>query len=116
MDTDNRYTRITLRIPKELHSLLTDEAEKTSKSLNAEIVARLERSIESDRIGLTRDAIDTLGLQSILTLTLLEGLDTSEFTDSQLMAVDGLRQVSERISTRMRLNKTGDKLIGYNSE
>lgn len=43
MDED-RYTRITLRIPKELHARLEDEARKTSKSLNAEIVARLEET------------------------------------------------------------------------
>lgn len=44
MDTDDRYTRITLRIPKDLHSKLSDAADETSKSMNAEIIARLEDS------------------------------------------------------------------------
>lgn len=44
MDTDDRYTRITLRIPKDLHQQLADVAEATSKSMNAEIVARLRES------------------------------------------------------------------------
>ncbi len=105
-----------VRMPPELREQLEESARKGSRSLHAEIIARLERSIESDLIGLTRDAIDTLGLQSVLTLTLLEGLDTSKFTDSQLMIVEGLRQVSERIATRMRLNKNGDKLVGFNDE
>lgn len=105
-----------LRMPAELREAVEESARTSNRSLNAEIIARLERSIESDRIGLTRDAIDTLGLQSLLTLTLLEGLDTSKFTDSQLMAVDGLRQVSDRIAKRMRLNKSGEKLISYNEE
>ncbi|QWF19307.1 toxin-antitoxin system HicB family antitoxin [Lysobacter capsici] len=35
------YTRITLRLPDALHAHLTDEAARTSKSMNAEIVARL---------------------------------------------------------------------------
>lgn len=43
---DDRYTRITLRIPKELHADLVNEANATSKSLNAEIVARLQQSFE----------------------------------------------------------------------
>ncbi|BAK75413.1 putative phage repressor, Arc family [Pseudogulbenkiania sp. NH8B] len=44
---DDRYIRITLRIPKELHAHLTESAETTSKSMNAEIVARLEESFRS---------------------------------------------------------------------
>ncbi|MET3915130.1 putative DNA-binding protein [Variovorax sp. OAS795] len=42
----DRYTRMTLRLPKELHTRLESRADETSKSLNAEIVARLEQSFE----------------------------------------------------------------------
>lgn len=48
MDKDDRYTRITLRIPKDLHSKLSDAADETSKSMNAEIIARLEDSVLRD--------------------------------------------------------------------
>ena len=41
---EDRYTRITLRIPRDLHARLDEEADKTSKSLNAEIIARLQSS------------------------------------------------------------------------
>lgn len=44
MEIDDRYTRITLRIPKDLHARLAASAEETSKSMNAEIVARLQES------------------------------------------------------------------------
>jgi transcription termination factor NusB len=43
---EDRYTRITLRIPRELHARLDSEADRTSKSLNAEIVARLQQSFD----------------------------------------------------------------------
>lgn len=43
---DDRYTRITLRIPRDLHARLSDEADRSSKSLNAEIIARLSASFE----------------------------------------------------------------------
>lgn len=43
---DDRYTRITLRIPKDLHQALQAEADATSKSLNAEIVNRLASSFD----------------------------------------------------------------------
>ena len=43
---DDRYTRITLRIPRDLHRQLEVEALRTSKSLNAEIVGRLRASFD----------------------------------------------------------------------
>lgn len=45
--SEDGYTRITLRIPDPLHSKLTAEAARTSKSMNAEIIARLEGSFPS---------------------------------------------------------------------
>ena len=44
MEEEDRYTRITLRIPKDVHARLQQSADKTSKSMNAEIVARLDTS------------------------------------------------------------------------
>ena len=43
---DDRYTRITLRIPRELHALLQNAAKDTSKSVNAEIIGRLQDSFK----------------------------------------------------------------------
>lgn len=44
---DDRYTRITLRIPKDLHQALQTASDSTSKSLNAEIVNRLTASFDA---------------------------------------------------------------------
>ncbi len=41
---DDGYTRITLRMPDALHAALTEEAARTSKSMNAEIISRLDGS------------------------------------------------------------------------
>lgn len=41
---EDRYTRITLRIPRDLHARLQLAADKQSHSQNAEIVSRLESS------------------------------------------------------------------------
>jgi len=51
MEDEDRYTRITLRIPKDLHSRIAQAAESTSKSQNAEIVARLQASFEVPVVG-----------------------------------------------------------------
>jgi hypothetical protein len=48
---EDRYTRITLRLPKELHARLEAAAAATSKSLNAEIVGRLEASTLQAPVG-----------------------------------------------------------------
>ncbi|MBD9675528.1 Arc family DNA-binding protein [Pseudomonas sp. PDM18] len=100
--TDPQYK---LRIPEDVKSALEEAAKESKRSLNAEIVARLERSIEADKIGLTADLMDTLALQAILTLTLLNDLDTEKMSGSQLLAIDGLRQVSERVAKRLQINK-----------
>ena len=46
MEEEDHYTRITLRIPRDLHTRLAREAFITSKSQNAEIIARLQASFE----------------------------------------------------------------------
>lgn len=102
-----------LRMTAELRSQLEKAASDGKRSLNAEIIARLERSFESDSIGGPRDAIDTLGFQSILVMMLMEELDLSSLTPAQQMAADGLRQISERIADRIKINKKGSHLMGY---
>jgi hypothetical protein len=58
---DDRYTRITLRIPKDLHAKLQGSADATSKSMNAEIIDRLDGSFENPKLldGIS-DSLDKL--------------------------------------------------------
>lgn len=60
--SEDSYTRITLRLPDALHARLTQEAASTSKSMNAEIVARLEKSFVGDgrQIEFTPDTMSLL--------------------------------------------------------
>ena len=46
MEDEDRYTRITLRIPKDVHVRLQEAADKKSHSMNAEIVSRLKDSFD----------------------------------------------------------------------
>lgn len=46
MDED-RYTRITLRIPTDLHTKLQKSADKASHSMNAEIITRLAQTYDA---------------------------------------------------------------------
>lgn len=45
----DRYTRITLRLPRELHVQLDEAANEMSRSTNAEIVARLQQALQPNR-------------------------------------------------------------------
>lgn len=47
MDDEDRYTRITLRIPKDLHRRVSAQADRKTRSLNAEIVALLEHGMSA---------------------------------------------------------------------
>lgn len=44
---DERYTRITLRIPTDLHAKLQKSADKASHSMNAEIITRLVQTYDT---------------------------------------------------------------------
>ncbi|WP_431509888.1 Arc family DNA-binding protein [Variovorax sp. DAIF25] len=70
---EDRYTRITLRLPRDLHARLDEVADKTSKSLNAEIVGRLEASFGADGAPLSPGLIQELQrIQQLLALNRLE--------------------------------------------
>lgn len=64
MSDNDRYTRITLRIPKELTLKLKEAAESRSHSMNAEIIQRLEDSLPDEAYKLTQDEIDERLLDS----------------------------------------------------
>lgn len=66
--SDDGYTRITLRIPDSLHARLTEEAGRTSKSMNAEIIGRLEESFGPK-------SIDDITIKDVIEQTVRRSLD-----------------------------------------
>lgn len=60
--SDDKYTRITFRIPKDLHAALQESAEHKSHSMNAEIIDRLTRTFVPE--GLSETIADQLGAKS----------------------------------------------------
>ncbi len=48
MATQDDYQRITVRLPPDIHEKLTQAANSSAKSVNAEIVSRLEASFEAE--------------------------------------------------------------------
>lgn len=60
--------RITLRIPEQLHEKLTDSANEGTRSLNSEIVKRLEESysLRPDNAALSEDDVRRISSQVLI--------------------------------------------------
>lgn len=67
MEEDDRYTRITLRIPKDLHQQLSTAAEGSSKSLNAEIIGRLNGSFDAADAEQVKALVKDLEIEKLRT-------------------------------------------------
>lgn len=72
MDDKDRYTRITLRIPKDLHAKLQAASDESSKSMNAEIIERVENSFSAPDPGAALNTISRLELDLSDTAALLD--------------------------------------------
>ena len=100
---EDDYKRITFRIPSELHGLLTDAARKTSKSMNAEIIARLDQSLTYNTNDERLRDLEALARHNELLINAVTGeLDSYKRiaeTQDQLIKVLGvyLRMTAERV-------------------
>lgn len=57
-----KYTRITLRIPEPMHERLSEAAAKSSKSMNAEIIGRIQQTFDEEDADSGPKLIATSGL------------------------------------------------------
>jgi len=88
-ENDERYTRITLRIPKELHAKLQDAADQTSHSMNAEIVQRLESTFRMSATAMVDGRVVSISINPMeYVATVVDSaaiqLDYIEFTNMLL--------------------------------
>ncbi len=54
------YIRTALRVPPELHQALHEAADRTSKSFNAEINERLQRTFDDERLAAALEAVQRI--------------------------------------------------------
>ena len=115
MAKQDTWTRVTLRIPQELHAKLTDAA--AEKSLNAEIIARLEDSF-TDRRALPQElaeriaafnALESIGSETDALAFLVEqGLGRVEDTAMVVARIDQLLSSGDNILEATRKVLFGD--------
>lgn len=81
--SDEGYTRITLRIPDSLDERLNEAARATSKSKNAEIVARLEASFQQESdIGIALQALQNFATKKGVKFSISIGEDLVDEDDN----------------------------------
>lgn len=98
-EEDDGFTRITLRIPKELHAKLVDAAAK-KRSTNAEIIARLEATFEGGADFTKPDLTIVLDASGV-------PVDMAMISEH----LSGIRQLlgvpKEKFNVRMQVNAKG---------
>ncbi|MGH8436877.1 MAG: Arc family DNA-binding protein [Pseudomonas sp.] len=86
-----------LRMPDALRTALESSAKEVGRSLHAEIIARLERTLQADSRALPDDLLASVRLQASLTLAVAAGLDRGVLNADQRQAFDALTSVSRRV-------------------
>lgn len=99
-DTQDRYI---VRFPEGMRDRIAEVAKANNRSMNAEIVARLERSFEGEKLGFSMDLLDAVGMQSMLLLTFRRLLDTSKMTEEEMRILDAVCGFSQRIADNTSL-------------
>lgn len=90
-----------LRMSAELRCALEEASVRVGRSLHAEILARLESSLEEDRSGVSDEMLESIGLQASLTLSLAKELGGAPLSPEQRYALASLVKVSRRIFERL---------------
>ncbi|MDO8698019.1 MAG: hypothetical protein Q7J74_13005 [Pseudomonas sp.] len=90
-----------LRMPDDLRAALDAAANEGLRSLHAEVIGRLERTLQEDNNSLSDDLIEAVRLQANLTLALAAGLDSGLLNADQRQALDALASVSRRVVERL---------------
>lgn len=111
MATQDNYVKTALRLPRELHAKLQDAADATSKSMNAEIVSRLDKSFDSPEHAVLLSAFERLNTD----LARLEIEKLAEKAQAARFAFD-LRSVCEQLLPHVTSNSEREQLRGFISE
>lgn len=102
-DTESRHAdKYIVRFPEGMRDKLKAEAKVNNRTLNAEVVARLERSFSTTDMGLQGDALDHLGLMSMMLSMLLN----DKFQGKTREEVEALaRSATANINSKLALGK-----------
>lgn len=89
-----------IRLPDNLKATVEESAKANNRSMNAEIISRLERSYATEQMGLRGDALDTTGLMAMaLLISLSDGIDE----EAKKIALDKARAIASSICNNLSI-------------
>ncbi|WP_369040012.1 Arc family DNA-binding protein [Stenotrophomonas maltophilia] len=91
-----------LRMQQELRERLEAAASESGRSLNAEIVSRLERSFSVSDMGMKGDALDLVGFLS-LSLSVMLNDDMAPSVKDEIKA--SVSKITKQLGSRLLLSK-----------
>lgn len=97
-----------IRLPEALKEQIESVAKANNRSMNAEIVARLSRSFEGDKLGLSVDMLDAIAMQSALIVSLYQIIDHKKLTAHELQMFEAVVRFSRRITDNTLLTELGE--------
>lgn len=96
--------QVNFRMPQELRDKLESAAKANSRTLTAEIVARLERSFAMSDLGMGGDALDLTGyLSLVLSLIIRDDKDNHIKPEYKDLA----DQITQRLGKSLLIDKSG---------
>lgn len=110
--TGRESDKFMLRLPDGMRDRLKESAKANNRTLNAEIVDRLARSYAASEMGLPGDALDNLGVLSLLVNMLLDERLSGKNRDE---IEDLVRKSSTSVLTRLSA-QDGPHVMGLNPD
>lgn len=110
MAKQDDYARITLRMPAALHARINDAREKANRSMNAEIIERLERSFDDGFMpGMSRGELAMASARAVSTMmgAMLELAVRRSFDAAR--AGESPQDVYRDIYERLEVEETGNQ-------
>ena len=100
--------QVNLRMPQELKATLELSAKASNRSLTAEIIARLERSFETERFGLRGDLLEAMTMQSMLICLLYSTIDQSRLTEHERQMFETIVRHARKVTDNTLLSDDPD--------
>lgn len=109
--TSRESDKYIVRFPDGMRDRIAEAAKASGRSMNAEIVSRLERSFAADEAGLPTDALDMLSLQTLLLLTVAGDIDASKLPEGKREMYEGLMRNAQKIIRKVELSEEGSPFM-----
>ncbi|UCV02319.1 Arc family DNA-binding protein [Dechloromonas denitrificans] len=98
LSNQDDFIKTALRLPRDLHAAVQNSAAKLNRSMNAEIIARLESSFQAEKLGLRGDLLEAMAMQSMLICVLYATIDKSRLSDPERQMFETIVRHAQKVT------------------